>query len=73
MTALIFCLLLALYGTATLWSVSVTRAIFLVALTLLGNLWDRRYDTASALAAAALFIITDNPYAVMGASFKCLF
>ena len=73
LTALIFCLLLALYGTATLWSVSVTRAIFLVALTLLGNLWDRRYDTASALAAAALFIITDNPYAVMGASFQMSF
>lgn len=69
----LFCFLLAVYGTATLWSISVTRAIFLIVLVLLGNLWDRRYDTATALAAAALLIVIDNPYAVMGASFQMSF
>lgn len=73
LSAALFCLLLALYGTATLWSVSVTRAVFLIVLILLGNLWDRRYDIATALAVAALFIIVDNPYAVMGASFQMSF
>ncbi len=73
LAAFLFCLLLAVYGTATLWSISVTRAIFLIVLILLGNLWDRRYDTATALATAALFIAFDNPYAVMGASFQMSF
>ena len=73
LSAALFCLLLALYGTATLWSVSVTRAVFLIVLMLLGNLWDRRYDIATALAVAASIIIADNPYAVMGASFQMSF
>lgn len=65
--------LLFLYGTVTLWSVSVTRAILLIVLVLLGNKLQRRYDLLTALSAVALFLIIRNPYVIFGASFQMSF
>lgn len=39
----LFILLLLIYGTAALWTVSVTRAVALILLSMGGELLDRRY------------------------------
>ena len=68
-----FFLLLFIYGTATLWSVSVTRAIVLICLIVAGEILHRRYDLLTALAAVALLVIVRNPYVIFGASFQMSF
>lgn len=73
MLTILFLLFLVLYGTATLWSVSVTRAVFLIGLTLLGDKLHRRYDLLTGLAAAALITVVRNPYVVFGAGFQMSF
>ena len=66
-------LLLFIYGTATIWSVSVTRAIILICLIVAGEILHRRYDLLTALAAVALIVIVRNPYVIFGASFQMSF
>lgn len=68
-----FLLILFLYGTAALWSVSVTRAVVLIVLSLSADLLNRRYDFPTALAGAALVSIIHNPYVVFGVSFQMSF
>ena len=68
-----FVLFLLVYGTATLWSVSVTRAIFLIFLTMIGDVLHCRYDLLTALAAVAMVVIIANPYVIFGASFQMSF
>ena len=64
---------LFIYGTAALWSVSVTRAIGLILLVVLGRAMDRRYDLLTALSAMALFSMIKNPYVIFGAGFQMSF
>jgi len=68
-----FAAILMVYGTATLWAVPVTRAILLIVIMLAGDLLDRRYDMLTALSAAAVIILTLNPYAVTAAGFQMSF
>ena len=70
---ILFLGLLLLYGTATLWSVSVTRAIFLIVIMFFGDILHRRYDMVTALAAVAVFAVLKNPYVIFGASFQMSF
>lgn len=69
----LFILLLLIYGTAALWTVSVTRAVALILLSMGGELLDRRYDFTTAVSAAAIFSVMKNPYVVFGASFQMSF
>ncbi|MBR3786411.1 MAG: DNA internalization-related competence protein ComEC/Rec2 [Firmicutes bacterium] len=68
-----FLAFLFLYGTAALWAVSVTRAVGLIVLVVLGRTADRRYDLLTALSAMALFSMVKNPYVVFGAGFQMSF
>lgn len=68
-----FFFFLLMYGTATLWSVSVTRAILLIILTIIGERLNRRFDLLTALAAVAFLSILKNPYVIFGASFQMSF
>lgn len=69
----IFILFLLLYGTATLWSPSVTRAIFLVYLKIIGDKLDRRYDILSAVSVINLIMVLMRPYYVYSVSFQLSF
>ncbi|MBQ1408101.1 MAG: ComEC/Rec2 family competence protein, partial [Eubacterium sp.] len=68
-----FCALLMMYGTVTLWSVSVRRAIFLVLVTVFGKVLNRRSDMLTSLGAAAVVILTARPCALFGASLQMSF
>lgn len=68
-----FLLFLFAYGTAALWSASVTRAIGLIVLTLFSKLCDRRYDLLTALSAMAIFSVVQNPYSILDAGFQMSF
>lgn len=68
-----FLAFLFLYGTTALWSVSVTRAIGLIFLVVLGGTVDRRYDLLTALSAVALISMIKNPYVIFGAGFQMSF
>lgn len=68
-----FLVFLFLYGTAALWSASVTRAIGLIVLIVLGKALNRRYDLLSALSAMALFSMVRNPYIVFNTGFQMSF
>lgn len=69
----LFALFLLVYGTVTLWSVSVRRAVGLIVLSLLGDLTERRYDLLTGLAFLALVAVIRNPYVIFGASFQMSF
>lgn len=69
----VFLCFLFVYGTAALWSVSVTRAIGLIVLVVLGKATCRRYDLLTALSVAALFSVIKNPYVIYGAGFHMSF
>lgn len=66
-------LLLLLYGTVTLWSVSVSRAVLLVMLSAAADILERRYDPLTALSFAALLAAVKNPYVIFGAGFQMSF
>ncbi len=68
-----FLLFLFVYGTAALWSASVTRAIGLIVLTLFSKLSARRYDLLTALSAMAIFSLVKNPYAILDTGFQMSF
>ena len=69
----VFILLLFSYGTLTLWSVSVTRAVLMILMLELGNRVDRRYDLLTSLGAVSMLILMINPYQLFGASFMMSF
>lgn len=64
---------LGFYGTLTLWSVSVIRAVALVIVITLGDFLDRRYDLLTALGAVAVMVLVDNPWVLFSASFQMSF
>jgi len=65
--------ILLIYGTATLWSVSVTRAIILICLVMIGDYLHRRYDLLTAISAVVLLLILNNPYIIFAAGFQMSF
>lgn len=69
----IFVFFTLIYGFATLWSVSVTRAILLTYIMILGNYLDRRYDLITAAALVAAGFAVKNPYIIFGAGFQMSF
>lgn len=69
----LFLMILFLYGTAALWSISVSRAVLLILLAMGGDFLQRRYDLLTALAAAAFLAIVRNPYVIFGTSFQMSF
>ena len=73
MITAVFFLILIGYGTMTLWSVSVTRAICLVVIITIGNLLDRRYDLTTALALIGIILLLDNPYIIENTGFQMSF
>ena len=64
-----FYMILALYGTMTLWTVSVTRACAMIILMETGEKTDRRYDLLTSLGFVSMLVLIHNPYAMFGASF----
>ncbi|MGN0732679.1 MAG: DNA internalization-related competence protein ComEC/Rec2 [Emergencia sp.] len=69
----IFVVFTLVYGCATLWSVSVTRAIVLMYIMIFGNYIDRRYDLITAAALVAAVFAAVNPYVIFGAGFQMSF
>ncbi len=70
---IVFVGFLFIYGTAALWSVSVTRAVGLIFLVILGRHFDRRYDLLTALSVMAIFSMLKNPYVIFSAGFQMSF
>ena len=68
-----FILFLLFYGTITLWSVSVTRAVMLVLIVTAGNSMDRRSDLLTSLGLIAIILLVRNPRAVYSVSFQMSF
>lgn len=68
-----FVVMLFIYGSAALWSVSVRRAVVLVLLSLGAERLRRRYDLTTALSVAALFAVCRNPWVIFGAGFQMSF
>ncbi len=68
MTAL-FLAVLGIYGTMTLWTVSVTRAAALILLMELGERLDRPYDLLTSLGTVSMLVLMREPYALYGTSF----
>lgn len=65
--------LVFLYGGMTGMSVSTTRAVAMFTLAVLADLLGRSYDMLSALAAAALLLLLEQPLYVRSASFLLSF
>ncbi|MEG0924183.1 MAG: DNA internalization-related competence protein ComEC/Rec2 [Anaerovoracaceae bacterium] len=66
-------LVLLLYGAVSLWSISITRAIILVEIKIVGQLLDRRYDLLTALAFITICFLVENPYQIYNAGFQMSF
>ena len=69
----VFAAVLLLYGTTTLWSVSVSRAVILILFSLAADFLNRRFDMLTALSFAALLSVFVNPYVIFGAGFQMSF
>lgn len=69
----VFAAVLLLYGTTTLWSVSVSRAVILILFSLAADFLNRRFDMLTALSSAALLSVFGNPYVIFGAGFQMSF
>lgn len=70
---ILFMTILLLYGTLTLWAVSVTRAVLLVLLVMLGDAAERRYDLLTALSAVSAVLVIRCPWVLFGVSFQMSF
>lgn len=68
-----FMAILLMYGTATLWSPSVIRAISLVFIKLIAEKTDRRFDLSTALALSAGLMAVSNPYMIFSPGFTMSF
>ena len=69
----VFIMILLLYGTLTLWAVSVTRAVLLVFLVMLGDRMERRYDLLTALSLVSAVLVIRCPWVLLGTSFQMSF
>lgn len=70
---ILFIVFLLLYGTVTLWSPSVTRAIFLIFIKLYADERCLKFDLVNALSLIAFIIILKNPYMLFNISFQLSF
>jgi len=61
------------YGTASLWSVSVTRAILLVIAKEVSDIMDYRFDTLNVLALISDAMLVCRPYLVFSNGFQMSF
>ncbi len=66
-------ILLAAYGTVSMWTPSVIRAGMMICLHTAADLLDLRYDMATGLSTVALFLIVINPYIIFGTGFQMSF
>ncbi|MBO4235743.1 MAG: DNA internalization-related competence protein ComEC/Rec2 [Firmicutes bacterium] len=66
-------MLFAIYGTVSLWSVSVTRAVLLILIKEVADLFDLRFDGLTALAIASDIMLILRPYLVFSAGFQMSF
>lgn len=64
---------LYLFALAAGFTPSVSRACIMVGLMMLAQLADREYDSATALAFAALLILLENPLVITSISFQMSF
>lgn len=71
--AISFSVFLFVYGTMTLWSPSIRRAIFLVYLKLLSDYLEERYDMVSAVGVINILMLLGNPFLIYGAGFQMSF
>lgn len=70
---LLLAALLFTYGSLSMWSPSATRAILMISISTVGRVLDRRYDRLTGMSIAALILITDNPYVILGTGFQMSF
>ena len=68
MTAL-FIVILAVYGTMTLWTASVTRAAAVIILMETGDRLNRRSDLLTSLGFVSMLVLMRNPYSLYDMSF----
>lgn len=68
-----FIVFLLFYGTLTLWSISVTRAVIMVMILTIGELTNRRYDLLTALALVAGAALFYNPFMIENTGFQMSF
>lgn len=66
----LFIMLLLIYGTCALWSISILRAITLVLTKIIGDMLRRRYDIVTALSLICLFQMVNNPFVIYSTSFQ---
>ncbi len=68
-----FVLFLFIYGTMTLWTPSITRAIALVYLKLLSEIVNRRYDMLSSVSLINLVMLIFRPFLIFAVGFQMSF
>lgn len=61
------------YGTLSLWRPSVIRAEMMIVMKTLARAYQLRYDSLTAMSAAAVVLILNNPYVVYGIGFQMSF
>lgn len=66
-------IVLLIYGTASSWSPSVTRAVLMILLRNLSEVTDRRYDDLSALSFISFVMLMLRPYLLFSSGFQMSF
>ena len=61
------------YGTLSLWSPSVLRAEIMIGMKTAARISGLRYDSLTAMSAAAVFLMVRNPYVIYGIGFQMSF
>lgn len=69
----ILAFLMYTYGTLTMWRPSVIRAEMMIGMKSLAKAYELRYDSLTAMSAAAILLIINNPYVVYGIGFQMSF
>ncbi len=71
-TALLFFMMYS-YGTLAFWSPSVIRAEMMIGMKTVAKIKELRYDSLTAMSAAAVLLIVRNPYVIFGLGFQMSF
>ena len=61
------------YGTLTMWRPSVVRAEMMIGMKSLAKVYELRYDSLTAMSAAAVLLIISDPYVIYGIGFQMSF
>ncbi len=70
---MLLCFLMYTYGTLTMWRPSVVRAEMMIGMKSLAKVYELRYDSLTAMSAAAVLLILNDPYVVYGIGFQMSF